>query len=139
MQLAGKELKKMLMEKKTELELELAELSCRAKNNLSEMATNVSREHPADYSPPQDISLSLIQVRKKLIAKYNEALKRLERGEYGICAYCGCKIPTDRLIAVPSTDKCIECKEEAEEEDTLYVNGAKRRISKMRRQHNFLA
>ncbi len=138
MQLAGRKLKEMLMEKKTELELELIELSCRAKSNLSEMATNVSREHPADYSPPQDISLSLIQVRKKMIAKCQEALERLERGEYGICAYCGCEIPIARLMSVPFTDKCIECKREIEEEDTLYVNGAKRRISKMRRQHNII-
>jgi len=129
MQLAGK-LKEMLLKKKKELELELTELNRRAKNSLSNMATNVSNDHPADYSPVQDVSLSLIQGRKKMISKCNEALERLTRGEYGICAHCGCEIPIARLMSVPFTDKCIECKKEIEEEDTLYMNGAKRRISK---------
>ncbi len=130
-ELAGK-IERVLLEKKKEYEKELVELNFRAKNNLSSMETNVSNNHPADYSPVQDISLTLIQRRKKMISKCNEALERLRHDEYGICAHCGCEIPIARLMYVPFTDKCVTCKEEVEEDDTIVVNGVKKRISKSR-------
>jgi RNA polymerase-binding transcription factor DksA len=39
----------------------------------------------------------------------NNALKRLEEGEYLSCSSCGEAIGEQRLSAVPYTDLCIQC------------------------------
>src|ERR1700751_1541863 len=47
-----------------------------------------------------------------------EALKRMDRGEYGECIRCGEDINEKRLMAVPWATLCINCQEEAEKEGT---------------------
>ena len=42
------------------------------------------------------------------------ALKRIERGKYGICENCGSKIPEKRLMAFLAARMCIECKAKLE-------------------------
>jgi DnaK suppressor protein len=46
----------------------------------------------------------------------DEALRRIEKCEYGICQMCGQKISKKRLNAVPWTPYCINDQEKAEEE-----------------------
>ena len=48
-----------------------------------------------------------------------QALKALDRGQYGDCVRCGEDIDEKRLIAVPWATLCIRCQEEAEKEQTL--------------------
>jgi DnaK suppressor protein len=40
-----------------------------------------------------------------------EALRRIEKGTYGICRDCGEEIAAPRLNAIPWTRVCITCKE----------------------------
>lgn len=42
------------------------------------------------------------------------ALKRIEKGDYGICEECGERISLKRLKAVPDTTYCLSCKIELE-------------------------
>jgi DnaK suppressor protein len=51
---------------------------------------------------------------RKLIFKIQEALQRLENGEYGVCEECGEDIAIDRLKARPVTTLCIDCKSSQE-------------------------
>jgi DnaK suppressor protein len=51
---------------------------------------------------------------RKLIAKIQEALARIEEGTFGRCAACGAAIDAARLRARPVTTLCIDCKREAE-------------------------
>lgn len=44
----------------------------------------------------------------------NEALRRIEDGEYGICRTCGKEIDRARLEAVPHATQCFECKSREE-------------------------
>ena len=44
----------------------------------------------------------------------DEALRRLYRGEYGVCQTCGTDIAAKRLEAVPYTTLCLNCKEKEE-------------------------
>ncbi len=53
--------------------------------------------------------------RLKLI---QEALKRMDRGEYGECVRCGEDINEKRLLAVAWATLCIQCQEEAERESS---------------------
>lgn len=45
----------------------------------------------------------------------NVALKKIEKGEYGICDECGEKIAKKRLAAMPYSIFCVECQEEMEQ------------------------
>jgi DnaK suppressor protein len=47
-----------------------------------------------------------------------EALKRMDRGEYGECVRCGEDINEKRLMAVPWATSCIGCQEAAERESS---------------------
>ena len=38
-----------------------------------------------------------------------EALRRIERGVYGICSTCSQPISAERLSAIPTTDTCVGC------------------------------
>jgi len=44
----------------------------------------------------------------------DEALKRIEKGEYGICAECGETISKKRLAVQPYSILCINCQNELE-------------------------
>ena len=56
---------------------------------------------------------------KKLAA----SLKRIEKGEYGICDECEGPIGYKRLIARPTAEQCIICKEESERGESMSFVG----------------
>ena len=37
------------------------------------------------------------------------ALRRLDEGSYGICAFCGVRIADERLAAIPTALACFDC------------------------------
>lgn len=47
---------------------------------------------------------------RKLIKKIDEALDKLDKGEYGYCESCGVEIGIRRLEARPTATLCIDCK-----------------------------
>jgi len=51
----------------------------------------------------------------RLLYHIDEALRRIRKGEYGLCFSCGKPIQKARLEAVPHARLCIECKESEEE------------------------
>lgn len=55
--------------------------------------------------------------------KIEKALKKIELGEYGECTECGGMIKFERLLARPTADLCIFCKEEAEREESSSFQG----------------
>ncbi|MBW2194052.1 MAG: RNA polymerase-binding protein DksA [Deltaproteobacteria bacterium] len=54
-----------------------------------------------------------------LIRKIEDALTRLEDGNFGICDECGEEISGGRLKARPVATLCIKCKEQQEDEEKL--------------------
>ncbi len=50
--------------------------------------------------------------------KIEGALKKFEVNEYGMCNECGSWIKFERLLARPTAEMCIQCKEEAEREES---------------------
>ena len=46
----------------------------------------------------------------KLVKKIDEALERIDSGEYGFCEVCGVEIGVERLEARPTAELCIDCK-----------------------------
>ena len=46
----------------------------------------------------------------KFLNYLDDALKRIEKGDYGFCLDCGALIDKERLEAVPHAQLCIKCK-----------------------------
>ncbi len=72
---------------------------------------------------PGDMSLNdylgdflhlLSDSKREEIVRIDEALRRLDDGNYGICQQCGEPIPIERLEIQPYTPYCVECKEDLE-------------------------
>lgn len=47
---------------------------------------------------------------RKLLKKIEQALDKLDKGDYGFCEDCGAEIGIRRLEARPTAIKCIDCK-----------------------------
>jgi DnaK suppressor protein len=50
--------------------------------------------------------------------KIMKTLSKIESGQYGMCDECGDTITFSRLIARPTSEMCILCKEESEREES---------------------
>ena len=88
---------------------------------LDEIARTMTQLRHEPENPPDpndrasqetDMSLELRSRdrERKLIKKIDEALQRLEAGEYGYCEVCGVEIGVERLEARPTAELCIDCK-----------------------------
>lgn len=53
--------------------------------------------------------LSMQQNAIDLLHKVENAIARIDRGEYGQCQSCGNDIPTARLDALPYAIHCVDC------------------------------
>lgn len=61
-----------------------------------------------------EISSQLIEIESRELEQIEHALKRIVRGVYGRCEFCGSKISEARLNALPYTNSCIDCARENE-------------------------
>jgi len=50
----------------------------------------------------------------RLLVETIQALRRLYRGEYGVCEGCGETISRERLLAMPQATRCLACKTQEE-------------------------
>jgi len=73
--------------------------------HMADMASNVM---------DRDINLTLASGERELFFKIEDALKRIEEGEYGYCVACNKKISKTRLRAIPHTPYCRNCQENEE-------------------------
>src|SRR6266498_1186547 len=62
----------------------------------------------------EDIEFALIQMKSETLNKVNDALSRLEQGDYGYCFECGEEIAEKRLRALPFAVRCKDCEEAKE-------------------------
>ena len=59
----------------------------------------------------KDFVLSLNEIERKQLLLVQDALRRLNRGEYGRCLQCDEEIPIRRLEVVPWVRYCVRCQE----------------------------
>jgi DnaK suppressor protein len=83
-----------------------------------EMESNVAQDlvDKAETSYTKEFLLSLSDGEREQLLLIDEALKRLEHGEFGVCQTCQKEIGGKRLDAIPWTPYCIDCQERNEEE-----------------------
>jgi DnaK suppressor protein len=111
------ELKRMLEERRREIQAEVqgkmrdvrSEGTWGGKTNEVFDAVESSEADIQD-----DIEFALIQMKSETLNKINDALMRLEQGDYGNCFECGEEIAEKRLRALPFAVRCKDCEEARE-------------------------
>src|SRR5919199_1006285 len=68
----------------------------------------------AEADIQEDIEFALVQMKSETLNKINDALARLEQGDYGYCFECGEEIAEKRLRALPFAVRCKDCEEARE-------------------------
>ena len=88
--------------------------------NLNEPLSDSTNElsaydnHPADLGSEtfeREKDLALWNNTQEILHRVNDALQRLEEGQYGLCEDCGQEINLERLEAIPYTTLCIHCQQ----------------------------
>ncbi len=117
--------KKLTVKQIESLKNVLIEESIRVRENVS--TTKEVSETPISEAKDQvDSANDNILLNTKLrftkretlyLKKILKSLENIESGEYGECKECGDCISYQRLLARPTSDMCITCKEESEREE----------------------
>ncbi len=122
------EMKAMLLRMKEET---LKEISKAVKSGTDSQTGEPSGDIYDQASSERDRELGLLlgdRDREKL-RNIDEALLKIEEGEYGICEECEEEIPVGRLRVMPFARYCVKCKADIEklqaqtkrfEEDRVY-------------------
>jgi DnaK suppressor protein len=111
------ELKKMLENRRRELQAEVQGKMRGVREEgtwggkLNEVLDAVES---AEADIQEDIEFALVQMKSETLNKVNDALARLERGDYGFCYECGEEIAEKRLRALPFAVRCKDCEEARE-------------------------
>lgn len=106
----------------------LLDLRERLLNQMSGLAKESAEEmdsyslHMADSGTDnfdRDFALSLLSSDQDAIYEIDEALKRIQRGTYGVCELTGKPIPKARLDAIPWTRFTVDAQAQLEREGAL--------------------
>lgn len=104
----------MLLEKKETIIAKLSEVYNESKEVESGIAQDIVDRAESSYT--KEFLLSLSDTERAQLFMIDEALRRIEKNDFGICQMCGKNISKKRLDAVPWSPYCIECQEKSEEE-----------------------
>jgi DnaK suppressor protein len=122
------EMKKVLLKLKEDA---FEEISKALKSGTDKPADEPSGDIYDQASNERDRELLLLlgDREREKIRNIDEALARIDEGEYGICEDCEEEIPIGRLKAMPFARLCVKCKADLErlqaqtkrfEEDRVY-------------------
>ena len=86
----------------TEAEMSSRERDAEATQDPADMAANA-------YT--KELLISMSANDRRMLDMIDEALKRVEAGDYGECVNCGEDVSEKRLAAVPWARYCVKCQE----------------------------
>jgi len=126
------DLRRMLNERQRQLQ---DDVQSRIRDGRSGRPKEVSDdlEH-SDIAIQRDLELALLQMKSETLTRVQEALVRLDAGDYGFCRECQEEISERRLEALPFAVRCQACEEKREQDrgqarrlalrrGTLFPNG----------------
>src|SRR5262245_27929017 len=111
------ELKQMVEERRREIQAEVQGKmrDVRSEGTWSGKVNEVlDAMESSEADIQEDIEFALIQMKSETLNKINDALGRLEQGQYGNCFECGEEISEKRLRALPFAVRCKDCEEARE-------------------------
>src|SRR5438874_11935888 len=111
-----RELKAMLEGRRRELQAEVQGKmrDVRAAGEVTKLNDVFDAVESSEADIQEDIEFALIQMKSETLNKINDALSRLEHGDYGYCFDCGEEIAEKRLRALPFAVRCKDCEEARE-------------------------
>jgi DnaK suppressor protein len=108
------DLKRMLTDRRREVS---AEIRSRVRGTRNDRSRDVQEElERADASTQGDIELALVQMGLQTVARIDDALIRLDAGQYGSCLECAREISELRLRVLPFAVRCQACEERREQD-----------------------
>ena len=111
------ELKKMLVDRRREIQAEVQGKMRGVREEGSwggKLNEVLDAVESAEADIQEDIEFALVQMKSETLNKINDALARLEHGDYGFCFDCGEEIAEKRLRALPFAVRCKDCEEARE-------------------------
>ena len=109
-----KNFKTLILEKRNTVEKELESSREKADEVLKNNSVNaIYSSHMADAGTDQqemEKNYYMMDRENKFLQYLNRALEMIEDGTFGICVNCGQLINKERLLEVPHTTSCFECK-----------------------------
>jgi len=69
----------------------------------------------------RELAISNLDRSARWLREIDEALRRLDNGEYGTCANCEEEIGAKRLRAVPWAQFCLMCQELADQTESCHL------------------
>jgi DnaK suppressor protein len=110
------ELKRMLEDRRRELQAEVQGKmrDVRAEGLGGKLNEVLDAVESSEVDIQDEIEFALIQMKSETLNKVNDALARLEQGNYGNCFECGEEIAEKRLRALPFAVRCKDCEEARE-------------------------
>ncbi len=94
---------------------QLEQLKAELMQRVEKIKADIARGLDADSKEQagqlenKDVLDALANEATQEIAEINASLRRLEAGQYGVCAKCGSDIDARRLQALPHATECINC------------------------------
>ncbi len=128
------ELKQMLEERRRELQSEVQGKmrDVRAEGSWGGKMNDVlDAVESSEADIQEDIEFALIQMKAETLNKINDALSRLDEGDYGYCYECGEEIAEKRLRALPFAVRCKDCEEAREVAEQRERQAARRGASSL--------
>lgn len=110
--------KKLLIALRAELIHDIKNMSDANDSESRDLSGHV--QHMADVATDmyeKEFNLGLASHDREVLQKIEEALKRIDDGEYGLCLKGKQLINIERLKAIPYAENCRDCQEKIEEEE----------------------
>ena len=108
-QLPLDELRRELLDKKSELAARLERISA----NLQRGYNADSKEMAKELEDSEVVDALGNEARGEIV-KISAALARMDDGSFGVCMECGEAIDANRVMAYPYADECIDCATDGE-------------------------
>lgn len=106
--------KKIIFEKREKIMDDIADSKERTEEMLKNESVNaVYSSHMADAGSDQqerEKAFYWLSRENSYFQYLNRALEMIEDGTFGVCKICGDLIKEERLLEVPHTRKCFDCK-----------------------------
>ena len=108
--------RKRLLEIKSQIVRKMSQTYSESKEVETDVAQDLADKAESSYT--KEFLLSLTDSEREQLIQLDEALKILDKGEFGTCQMCGQVISKKRLEALPWAVTCIDCQQKVEAEKT---------------------
>ena len=106
------DLRRMLSERRQKIQ---GDVHIRIRGGRTDRPKEVRDDLEASDADIQgDLDMALLQMSAETLIRIDEALVRLDAGEYGSCFECAGEIAERRLRALPFAVRCLACEERRE-------------------------